>query len=100
MKHLDPASKGRTYEHAGAQFMCGDLGTDRPVCDIKMLASVRSNRLIAGDLLEQTGDWWAAIKDLPADCQIPQGVAAAIEAAYRASLNWVEWLDRKPEAKP
>ena len=94
MKKVDPAARGRTYEAAGAQFMCGTGGYD-----IKMLVSPRMTRLIAGDLLEQTQDWHKAISALPTDHEVPAGVADAVATAYQAALGWVEWLDRK-DGKP
>lgn len=90
MKQLDPASTGRTYERAGAQFICGSGG-----CDAKTFSSPRPERAIAGQLLEETGAWWRAIRDLQPEHEVPLGIPAAIEAAYQASLGWVEWLDRK-----
>lgn len=95
MRQLDPASRGRTHESAGAQFMCfTDANGVSKGCDIKHFAQPRAGRAIAGDLLEATGEWYRAIRDLPPTYELPPGIAEAIEAAYRASLGWVEWLDR------
>lgn len=95
MKQLDPASKHRTYEPAGAQFIC----SSQDGCDVKLFASVKTPRRLAGDLLEETGAWFRAVRDLPPEYQIPAGVTEAINAAYFATLAWVELLDKAKEPR-
>ena len=90
MKHLDEASTGRTYERAGAQFICSSADG----CDITLFSQPKPVRTLAGDLLEETGAWRMAIRDLPPEYEIPQGVVTAVEQAYHAALAWVEFLDR------
>lgn len=95
-RRINSGSVGLTYDRVGAQFACGDGGYD-----VKMFATPRAVRLIAGDLLEQTGEWYRALQDLPAGCEVPPGMTTAVEAAYTAAVAWVELLDRKtPGASP
>ncbi len=64
-------------------------------CDAKYFSRPAPVRAVAGHLLEETGSWFRAVRDLPPDYELPEGVRATVTAAYEATLAWVELLDRK-----
>jgi hypothetical protein len=68
------------------QFTCHSGG-----CDIGF--AERPEREIAGALLEETGDWFAAVKALDYT-NVPPGVSEALRALHDAACGWVEWLDK------
>lgn len=84
-----------TYERAGASFLCVDVGTGKGQCDITYYARLREPRGLAGEVLEELTELSRALRDLPPEYPIPEGVRAAVDAAYEASVSWVELLDRK-----
>lgn len=83
------------YERAGASFLCVDVGTDKGQCDVTYYARLREPRGLAGEVLECLTDVSRALRDLPAEYPIPDGVLSSVDAAYEASVAWVELLDRK-----
>jgi len=57
--------------------------------------SQRPERQIAGMLLEEIGDWIAALRGLPPTAEIPPGVLAAGEQFHEAVARWTELVDRR-----
>ena len=78
-----------TQQHAGASFLCHSGG-----CEVTQYVRTREPRDLAGELLEAMTDIAAQLRRLPAEYAIPAGVIDSVEAAYEASLGWVEHLDR------
>lgn len=99
MKPGEPLSEV-TYERAGASFLCVDVGTGKGQCDVTLYARLREPRGLAGELLEEMTELSRALRDLPPEYPIPEGVRTSVDAAYEASVAWVELLDRKAGARP
>lgn len=71
-----------------SMFVCA---TDQR--DSYVLYDARPGAEISAALLDDTGDWWKALRALP-DGVVPDGVTAAVEALHEAVCGWSDWLSR------
>lgn len=72
--------------HRAVSFTCYDGG-----CDIGFAEHPAPQ--IASALLEDTGNWLAALNQV-ARTDVPAGVLDALTALHDTATGWVDWLDQ------
>lgn len=85
--HTEPPHQG---VYRPASFICGDQTVG---CVVTFTA--RPGEQVAAGLLEDVGDWYRALRGLPAGADVPPPVVDAVGTLLTAVQHWVELNERR-----